>query len=132
VNDRGSMLPYLGALIFVGLVVLGLALDVTLLAAVYREASYAADVGAEAGAARLDAASAYGGVMRLDRRSAIHAARSAAEAARPRENRTATASVDGTTVCVVVTDSYQPKILGGIGVGARTVSVRACAAPGKG
>lgn len=131
-NERGSMLPYLGALVFVGLVVLGLALDVTLLAAVYREASFAADVGAEAGAARLDTASAYGGVTQLDRRSAIRSARSAAAEARPRENRTAAASVDGTVVCVVVTDSYQPKILGGIGIGVRTVSVRACAEPRKG
>jgi len=126
------MLPYLGALIFVGFVVLGLALDITLLAATYREASFAADAGAEAGAARLEASSAYDGVTRLDRRSAIDTARGAAVAARPRENRTATVSVDGVTVCVEVTDPYQPRILGGIGIGAREVTVRACATPGKG
>ena len=60
-NERGSMLPFLGALFFVGFVLLGLALDTALLAATYREAAFAADAGAEAGAAQLESGAAYGG-----------------------------------------------------------------------
>lgn len=131
-NERGSMLPYLGALFFIGFVVLGLALDVSLLAATYREAAFAADAGAEAGAAHLDVASAYGGTTNLDRGSAVAAAETASLAARSRSGRTATATTDGVTVCVSVTDRFQPRILGSIGVGAQGVTVRACATPRQG
>jgi|GEM_PF-1220274 len=131
-NERGSMLPYLGALIFIGLVVLGLALDVALLASTYREVAFAADAGAEAGAARLDAGAAYRGSARLDRRAAIETARAAALSARPRPGRSAVAAIDGTSVCVEVTDRYQPRILGTVGVGIRDVTVRACASPRRG
>jgi len=126
------MLPYLGALILIGFIVLGLALDVTLLASTYREASFAADAGAEAGAAHLEIAAAYRGTTRLDAGSAIEAARTAALNARPRSNRTAVATTDGTSICVEVTDRYEPRILGSIGVGMHNVTVNACASPGKG
>lgn len=126
------MLPYLGALFFVGFLVLGLALDTALLAATYQEAAFAADVGAEAGAARLEALSAYAGDMQLDRPAAVEAAEAASHAARSRAGRTATASIDGTSVCVVVTDQYAPRILGAIGIGSHGIAVRACAIPGRG
>ena len=64
-SERGSMLPFMAALIFVGLVVTGLALDAALLAATYREVAFAADVGAEAGAAEL-AVGAYSETPLLD------------------------------------------------------------------
>lgn len=131
-SERGSMLPYLGALFFVGFVVVGLALDTALLAATYQEAAFAADAGAEAGAARLEADSAYDGGMQLDRPAAIDTAEAAARSAQSRTGRTASASTDGISVCVVVTDHYVPRILGAIGIGAEGVSVRACATPGKG
>jgi hypothetical protein len=126
------MLPYLGALFFIGFLVLGLALDTALLAGTYQEAAFAADVGAEAGAARLDALSAYAGGMQLDRPAALEAAEAASNAARSRAGRTATASTDGTSVCVVVTDHYEPRILGAIGIGTQGITVRACAVPGRG
>jgi hypothetical protein len=132
VNERGSMLPYLGALFFVGFVVLGLALDTALLAATYQEAAFAADIGAEAGASQLEVGSVYGGAMQINRSAAIEAAESAAGAARSRPGRMASASTDGVGVCVVVTVPYEPRILGAIGIGTEGVSVRACAAPGKG
>jgi len=131
-NERGSMLPYLGALFFIGFVVLGLALDTSLLAATYREAAFAADAGAEAGAAQLDEASAYRGTTRLDRGPAVVAAETASLAARSRSGRTAVASSDGATVCVAVTDRFEPRILGSIGVGTLGVTVRACASPRQG
>jgi len=131
-NERGSMLPYLGALFFIGFVVLGLALDTSLLAATYREAAFAADVGAEAGAAHLDEASAYVGTTRLDRGPSIAAAEKASLAARTRTGRTAVASTDGATICVSVTDRFEPRILGTIGIGTQGITVRACASPRQG
>jgi hypothetical protein len=131
-NERGSMLPYLGALFFVGFVLLGLALDTALLAATYREAAFAADAGAEAGAAQLETGAAYGGDMVLDRRAAIAAAETASLAARSRVGRTARATTDGNDVCIVVVDHYEPRILGAVGIGAHGVTVQACAAPRRG
>ncbi|MEA3511199.1 MAG: hypothetical protein U9R51_07165 [Actinomycetota bacterium] len=131
-NERGSMLPYLGALFFIGFVVLGLALDTSLLAATYREAAFAADAGAEAGAAHLEVSSAYEGTNRLDRGPAITSAETASLAARSRSGRTAAATTDGTIICVSVTDRFEPRILGSIGVGAQGITVRACASPRQG
>ncbi len=131
-NERGSMLPYFGALFFVGFVLLGLALDVALLAATYREAAVAADVGAEAGAAQLEAAAAYDGQMRLDEDSAVAAAEAASLRAQPRAGRSAAASTDGLEVCVTVTDRFEPRILATVGIGSEGIVVRACATPQQG
>ena len=131
-NERGSMLPYLGALFFVGFVLLGLALDVALLAATYREAAVAADAGAEAGAAHVEVEAAYAGDRRIDASAAIAAAESASLAAQPRAGRIVAATTDGVEVCVVVTDRYRPRILGSIGIGGEGIAVRACATPRQG
>jgi hypothetical protein len=125
------MLPFMAALIFVGLVVTGLALDVTLLAATYREAAFAADVGAEAGAAEL-AGYAFGEDPQLDPERAQSTAVAAALTARPRAGRTAVASAVPTGVCVTVTDLYQPRILAAVGVGPTVVTVDSCAEPRRG
>ena len=125
------MLPFMAALIFVGLVVTGLALDAALLAATYREAAFAADVGAEAGAAEL-AAGGFGNEPRLDPERAQSTAVDAAVTARPRTGRTAVAVADPAGVCVSVTDRYEPRILGAIGVAPETLTVEACAEPRRG
>ena len=131
-NERGSMLPYLGALFFVGFVLLGLALDVALLAATYRESAVAADAGAEAGAAHLEAAAVYDGEMRLDEAAAVGAAEAASLLAQPRPGRSVTATTDGVQVCVVVTERFTPRILGSVGIGGEGIAVRACATPRQG
>ncbi len=130
-NEQGSMLPFMAALIFVGLVVTGLALDVALLAATYRETAYAADVGAEAGAAVV-AVGQPGEDPSLDVAAAEATGVAAALAARPRVGRTATAAAATDEVCVTVTNHYQPRILGGIGIGPSEVTVDACAQPRRG
>ncbi|MCZ6461719.1 MAG: hypothetical protein O6705_05725 [Actinobacteria bacterium] len=130
-SERGSMLPFMAALIFVGLVVTGLALDAALLAATYREVAFAADVGAEAGAAEL-AVGAYSETPLLDPGRAEATAVRAALAARPRSGRSAVASADVGGVCLTVIDQYQPRILGAIGVASTEVTVEACAVPGRG
>lgn len=131
-NEHGSMLPYLGALLLVAVIVLGLALDVALLAATYREAAFAADAGAEAGAARLEIGSAYRDAVRLDPESSVTIAEAAALKARPRTGRMATATADGRRVCVVVIDRFEPRLLGTIGVATERVTVQACATPQRG
>lgn len=124
------MLPFMAALIFVGLVMVGLALDVTLLAATYREAAFSADVGAESGAAEI--ADEYSGELRLDPVRAELTAVESALAARPRPGRSAIAAVEPTLICVTVTNQYRPRILSAVGVGLATVSVEACAEPRRG
>jgi len=131
-NERGSMLPMLGALIFAGLVVLGLALDVALLGATYRQAAFAADTGAEAGAAVLSVDDAYAGVLALDPVEAERVAVDAAVRARAAAGRTATASADPTQVCITVVDHYEPRLIGSLGIGPATVTATACAEPGRG
>jgi len=128
VDERGSMLPFMAALFFVGLVVTGLALDTALLAATYREAAFAADVGAEAGAAEL-VPGGFSGEPRLDPARAQSSAVDAAVSARPRPGRTAVAVADPTSVCVSVTDRYEPRILSAIGAAPVDLTVEACAEP---
>lgn len=130
-DERGSMLPFMAALIFVGLVVTGLALDATLLAATYREAAFSADAGAEAGAAEI-APGGVGDEPLLDPERAQATAVDAAVTARPRTGRTAVAVADSGQVCVSVTDVYEPRILGAIGVAPETLTVEACAQPRRG
>lgn len=122
------MLPFMAALIFVGLVVVGLALDVTLLAATYREVAFSADVGAESGAGMIIG----DGSLTLDRAQAERVGVAAALDARARAGRTAVADAGPDRVCVVVTDAYEPRILGAIGIGPTEISVEACAEPSRG
>jgi hypothetical protein len=127
-NEQGSMLPFMAALLFVGLVVVGVALDATMLAATYREVAFSADVGAEAGAAMIT----DDGSLRLDPDHAEATGIEAALAARPRSGRTAAADAGPDRICVVVTDAYEPWILGAVGVGPTEISVEACAEPSRG
>lgn len=131
-NERGSMMPMLAVLIFTGLTVLGLALDVALLGATYRRAAFAADAGAEAGAAILSIDDAYAGTITLDPAAAGGVAVDAAMRARASEGRTATVLADPARVCITVADHYRPRIIGAFGLGPATVSVTACAEPGRG
>ncbi|HHC08508.1 MAG TPA: hypothetical protein ENK55_07305 [Actinobacteria bacterium] len=101
-TERGSMLPLVGALILTALVVVAFAGDVALLAAGYREAAFAADAGAEAGAAVVVPTDAYGGAVVVDVLAAPEVAREAATAARPRPGRTVEVHAEPERVCVVV------------------------------
>jgi hypothetical protein len=126
------MLPMLGALIFAGFVVLGLAADVAVYAATYRDAAFAADTGAEAGAAMLAPPAAYEGDLALDPGVAADTAVAAAEAARPRPGRSASAAPEPGRICVTVTQPYQTRFLQALGVGPTTIVVTGCAEPRQG
>ncbi len=126
-SERGSMLPFMAALIFVALAVVALASDVIAFAATYREAAFAADAGAEAGAGVIDRVAAYGGELRLDPTAAAVVAREAALGARPRTGRTATVDATPVRVCVTVSEPFAPRF-----GPAAMVNVTGCAEPRRG
>ena len=125
-------MPMLGALLFAGLVVLGLAVDVALYAANYRDAAFAADVGAEAGAAVLAVPAAYQGELALAAEAAVRIAIDAAESARPRSGRSASASPEPGRICVTVTQDHVTRFVHALGIGPATIVVTGCAEPRQG
>ncbi len=131
-GDRGSVLPSFFLLVLGGMLVLGLALDLGRWASSWREVAFAADAGAEAGAAMLDTGAAYRGLLRLDGAEAVAVAEAAAAEARPRMGRHVAARATPSRVCVTVRQPFQPTILRAVGVGSRQIAARACAVPGQG
>ncbi len=131
-DERGSAVPAVVVVLLGGLLALGLALDLGLWSATLREAAFAADAGAEAGAAMLEAAAGYGGELVLDVPLAEQTAVAAALAARPRAGRSASARADAAQVCVAVGQPFSPTLLRLAGVGATQVTAQACATPGQG
>ena len=127
-GEMGSMLPMVGGLVLATLVVLLLALDVSIHAAVVREAAFAADVGAETGAAQIDAASRYAGRLAIDEDAAAAAATVAARAARPRPGREVDVTTTPDRVCVTVRQAYRAHL---VQITARATA-RACAVPAEG
>ena len=66
-DDRGFATPALFVVVIGGLLMLGLALDVALYAASWRETAHLADVAAETGAGVIDEKAVYQGDLLLDR-----------------------------------------------------------------
>jgi len=132
VSERGSALPLLAVLVLGGMIVAGLAIDLGRWGVTWREAAFAADTGAEAGAAMIDTEAAYRDDLQLDAGRARVVAIDAALGARPRPGRTATATADVTAVCVTVRQQFRPTILRAAGVGPGVIAVEACAVPGIG
>lgn len=130
--ERGSMLPLVGALAFTGLVIVALAADTALLAATYREAAFAADAGAEAGAAMIQPEAAYAGAIVLDVDAARDVGVQAALTARERPERVAVATATPDRICVDVTQPNGTRFLGAIQVAPAMVTVTACAEPRAG
>ena len=130
-SDRGTVLPILALLLLGGALAVILSVEVGRCGAAWREASFAADAGAEAGAAAIDPAEAYGGRLLLDPARAQEAAVAAALAARPRSGRTAAAEADPTRVCVAVRQPFPPGLLASM-AGGRAIAAAACASPGQG
>ena len=131
-DERGSALPMVMVLIFAGALIMGLALDLGRWASTWREAAFAADAGATAGAATMDVGDAYRGRLRIDTAAAVPAAEQAAIRARPRAGRGVSVDARRGRVCVTVRQPFQPSLLRIAGIGDRTVRVQACAAPAQG
>jgi len=130
-TDRGTVLPVLALLLVGGALAVALAVDLGRCGAAWREASFAADAGAEAGAAAIDPGAAYQGRLLLDRALAEEQAVAAALAARPRPGRSAAAEAEATRVCVTVNQPFPPGLLGSVAVG-RVIAAAACASPARG
>jgi hypothetical protein len=130
-TDRGTVLPVLALLMLGGALAVALAVEVGRCGAAWREASFAADAGAEAGAAAIDRGEAYEGRLLLDPALAEQEAIAAALAARPRDGRVAAAAADAARVCVTVHQPFPPGLLGST-VGGRVIAATACASPGQG
>ena len=130
-SDRGTVLPVLALIMVGGALAVALTVELGRYGAAWREASFAADAGAEAGAATLDPQAAYSGLLRLDPEGAASAAEVAALATRPRAGRRASAQATDTRVCVTVTQPFPPGLLAPF-VGGRHIAVSACAAPAQG
>ncbi len=130
-SDKGTVLPILALLLLGGALAVTLAVDVGRCGAAWREASFAADAGAEAGAAAIDPAEAYEGRLLLDPTLAEEEAVAAALAARPRTGRVASAEAGTARVCVTVHQPFPPGLLGSV-VGGRVIAAAACASPAQG
>ena len=126
------MLPALAVLVLGATLSLGLAYDLGGWANTWREAAFAADAGAEAGAAALDRGAAYGDTLHLEPRLAQVTAFEAAHAARPRPDRSVVSTADLTQVCVTVVQPFRPSLLRALGIGELSVQAEACAAPAQG
>ena len=130
-SDKGTVLPILALLLVGGALAVALTVEVGRIGAAWREASFAADAGAEAGAAAIDPAGAYRGALLLDPALAEQEAVAAALAARSRAERTASADADTTRVCVTVSQPFPFGLLGSVADG-RLIIASACASPGQG
>jgi hypothetical protein len=131
VSDRGTVLPVIALVMVGGALAVALTVEVGRCGAAWREAAFAADAGAEAGAAILDPAAAYAGRIRLDPAAAREAAEAAALEVRPRVGRRAEAAATTTRVCVRVTQPFPPGLLAPF-VHGRPIAVSACATPERG
>jgi len=131
VSERGTVLPVLALLMVGGALAVALAVEVGRATAAWREASFAADAAAEAGAAVLDPAQAYEGRIRLDPRLAEAEAVAAALAARPRPGRRAAAAATAARICVTVRQPFPPGLLAPF-LWTRQIVTTGCASPRRG
>lgn len=131
-DDRGSVTPALALLVIGGLLLVGIGIDVGRLGATWREAAYAADVGAEAGASVIDQDAARKGTLAVAVGKAESVAVDMSLRTRPRSSRTAAATATADQICVQVEQSFRPSILRSIGARDTKIMLRSCASPAQG
>ncbi len=130
-DERGSMLPAFGGLLFVSFVLLTLAVDIALLGAAYRDTATLADVAAEAGAAMIDQRALHGGTTTVDPRAATLEALATLTRAGVSNSETAV-EVRGASVCVSIRKRHRTLGLRYLAVGEIVIDVSGCARPGTG
>lgn len=130
--ERGSALPSVLLLMVGSLLAIGLAVEVGRWATVTRAVAFAADVGAEAGAAMLDEEAVRAGELALAPTQASDTAITAALEARPAASRRAAADAATVRVCVTVSQTFEPRLLRFAGVGPAEIEATSCAVPGRG
>ena len=126
--DRGAAHLTVVALLFGGVLMLGLAVDIARFGAAWREASHVAATAAETGAGWINRRAARDGDLRIAPAQAETAARAFVEASgHP-------GAIDATPaqVCVVVHIDVHPTLLTIVGARTKTVAAQACAEPRRG
>jgi hypothetical protein len=128
VGERGYGSVLALALLFGGVLLIGLAADVTRLVFVWRETSHLAHTAAETGAGWVRPADLYRGELVID----VVAAESSAVAVASGPGRSIRVDASTEEVCVTVTQSVSPGITRLVGGAAKSVGVAACASPRQG
>lgn len=130
--DRGSVMPAVLALAFGGLLILGVSMDLARWASSHREAAYAADAGAQAGAARVLPDELRQGHVAVDAEAAFVVAEQAALGSRPRPGRSVDVTVADNEVCVAIEQGYTSRLLSALGIAPDLVRASSCARPARG
>lgn len=117
------------ALLFGGVLLIGLATDVARLVAAWQEASHVAHTGAEVGAGWVRPDALYGGDLRLDRPRARQAARDYVRG----QGHGSVVRIEGARrLCVTASTSVRPGLTRLVGATTRRIAVTACAEPRQG
>jgi len=130
-DERGSVLPLVGGLLFISLTMLAVALELGMLHATYRWSASTADIAAEAAASMIRRDLAYSGELGIDPVQAQDAAREAVRRLGAGEV-TVDVEVGGLEACVTVTSLYRTTVLSLLGARTVDVRVRSCAVPAVG
>jgi len=126
--ERGAVHLTLVALLFAGVLMLGLAVDIARFGAAWREASHVASTAAETGAGWINRRTSRDGNLRLGQAQAQAAATAVVDAS----GYPGQVATTGHRVCVTVHIDVHPTLLTIVGAGTKTVTSRACAEPRKG
>lgn len=129
-TEAGSVLPLLGALIFVAFTVIALVTEIALLHGAFLDVASTADGAAEAGAAMVDPAALHGGSIGLAQATAGQAAEHYVRSVAPSDD--ASIEVTITEICVTVEREHPLSVLPIAGIRSQLISVEACAAPATG
>ncbi|HSM01315.1 MAG TPA: hypothetical protein VK960_02580 [Acidimicrobiia bacterium] len=113
------------ALLFGGVLMAGLAVDMIRFGATWREAAHLAATAAEAGAGWIDEAAAYAGEVQIDRDRADAAAKLVAGGP---EHLVLTDFV-GNRICVEVSIRVRPSLLAMVGAASKRATATSCAEP---
>ena len=130
-DERGSMLPAFGGLLFVSFVLLTLAVEIGLLGVAYRDTASIADTAAEAGAAMIDAAALHEGSTILNAHDAVAEANASLARAGVAASE-ASIQVGDTLVCVALSRHHAVQALGYLAISSVQIDVTGCAEPATG
>ncbi len=131
-TDRGSATPLVLVLLVGGSLLLGVTIDLGRYVATQNEVRRIALEAAEAGAAVIDTEAAYDGQLLLDVTAARRRAIDVATAVLPRRARDVDVAGTITTLCVRVTQRFQPGPARAVGARSSNVSAERCARPRSG
>mgnify|MGYP001546693765 FL=1 len=127
-SERGSMVPFVGALLFVTFAVVALVVEVALLHGAYLATAAHADAAAEYGASMLDAGAIHHGDLRLDE---VRVEGAVVGVVAP-EERILDLAVTDDVVCVTLGAAHRTHVRTFIGVRAVEVQARSGASPATG